>query len=42
MSKARHAQIHRKTGETDISIKLAIDGGGKSAIATGIPFSITC
>ena len=38
MSKARHAQIHRKTGETDISIKLAVDGGGKSKIATGIPF----
>jgi len=38
MNKTRHAQIHRKTGETDISIKLAVDGGGKSTIATGIPF----
>jgi|ERR1700683_3972692 len=38
MSKTRHAQIHRKTGETDILIKLAVDGGGKSTIATGIPF----
>jgi imidazoleglycerol-phosphate dehydratase len=38
MSKTRHAQISRKTAETDISIKLAIDGGGKSTIATGIPF----
>jgi imidazoleglycerol-phosphate dehydratase len=38
MSKTRHAQIHRKTGETDISIKLAIDGSGKSTISTGIPF----
>src|ERR1700760_1055556 len=37
MSK-RHAQIHRKTGETDISIKLAVDGGGASKISTGIPF----
>jgi imidazoleglycerol-phosphate dehydratase len=38
MSKTRHAQIHRKTGETDISIKLSIDGNGTSRIATGIPF----
>jgi len=38
MSKTRHAQIHRKTGETDISIKLAVDGNGTSRIATGIPF----
>jgi imidazoleglycerol-phosphate dehydratase len=38
MSKTRHAQIARKTGETDISIKLAIDGSGKSTVATGIPF----
>src|SRR3984957_10781171 len=38
MSKARHAEIHRKTGETDIFIKLAVDGNGASRIATGIPF----
>ena len=38
MSKKRQALIHRVTGETDIEIKLAIDGGGKSAIATGVPF----
>src|SRR5471030_1127251 len=38
MSKTRHAQIHRKTGETDILIKLAIDGNGTSRISTGIPF----
>jgi imidazoleglycerol-phosphate dehydratase len=38
MSKIRHAQIHRKTGETDISIKLVVDGSGTSKIATGIPF----
>ncbi len=38
MSKKRHAQIHRQTGETDIAIKLAVDGGGHSRIATGIPF----
>jgi imidazoleglycerol-phosphate dehydratase len=38
MSKTRHAQIHRKTGETDILVKLAVDGSGASRIATGIPF----
>ena len=38
MSKTRHAQIHRKTGETDILVKLAIDGHGGSRIDTGIPF----
>jgi imidazoleglycerol-phosphate dehydratase len=38
MSKTRHAQIHRKTGETDILVKLAVDGHGTSRIATGIPF----
>lgn len=38
MSTKRHAQIVRKTGETDIAIKVAIDGSGKSTIKTGIPF----
>jgi len=38
MSTPRHAQIHRKTGETDIHVKLAVDGQGGSRIATGIPF----
>jgi imidazoleglycerol-phosphate dehydratase len=37
MSK-RHSQIHRVTGETDIAVKLAVDGSGNSKIATGIPF----
>jgi imidazoleglycerol-phosphate dehydratase len=34
----RHAQLKRKTKETDISIKLNIDGRGKSIIKTGVPF----
>jgi imidazoleglycerol-phosphate dehydratase len=38
MGKARTAQIHRVTGETDISVRLVVDGYGKSKIATGIPF----
>ncbi len=34
----RHAQITRVTTETAISVKLNIDGTGKSFIRTGIPF----
>ncbi|RFN58284.1 bifunctional histidinol-phosphatase/imidazoleglycerol-phosphate dehydratase HisB [Marixanthomonas ophiurae] len=35
---ARTAEITRKTNETDISIKLNLDGTGKSDIDTGIAF----
>ena len=35
---ARTAQIHRKTGETDINIGLTIEGTGNGKIATRIPF----
>ena len=38
MSGKRHAQVSRKTGETDIAVKLAIDGRGASTVKTGIPF----
>ena len=34
----RVASVSRKTGETDIKIKLDIDGTGKSDINTGIGF----
>jgi imidazoleglycerol-phosphate dehydratase/histidinol-phosphatase len=34
----RTAEIHRKTNETDIHIKLNLDGTGKSDISTGIAF----
>jgi imidazoleglycerol-phosphate dehydratase len=34
----RSAVIKRVTGETDVAIKLLVDGGGKSSIATGVPF----
>ena len=34
----RTATISRKTAETQISIKLDLDGNGKSTIETGIPF----
>jgi len=34
----RSAQVTRKTAETDIDLRIAIDGTGRSEIATGIPF----
>lgn len=34
----RTAEIKRKTGETDISLSLVMDGSGKSSIRTGIGF----
>ena len=34
----RIAEISRKTKETDINLKLNLDGSGKSAIHTGIGF----
>ena len=38
MTAARAATIERKTGETDISVSLVIDGSGRGQIHTGIPF----
>lgn len=38
MAKKRTATINRKTKETDIKLKLTIDGSGKSSIKTGIGF----
>ena len=36
--KIRHAQIKRVTRETNVLVKLRIDGSGKSTVQTGIPF----
>lgn len=35
---ARSASIDRKTSETEITLKISLDGEGKSSIRTGIPF----
>jgi imidazoleglycerol-phosphate dehydratase len=34
----RHAKINRRTRETRIALRLKLDGSGKAAIRTGIPF----
>ena len=34
----RCAEVTRKTGETQITVKLNVDGSGKGDIATGVPF----
>jgi imidazoleglycerol-phosphate dehydratase len=36
--KCRHAQVKRSTRETQILVKLRIDGTGKAMVATGVPF----
>lgn len=38
LNMARTATIHRKTNETDIRLKVNLDGRGKACIATGIRF----
>jgi imidazoleglycerol-phosphate dehydratase len=34
----RAAQVSRKTGETDVSVRLDLDGSGQVQVETGIPF----
>ena len=36
--RARTAEVHRQTKETDISVKLALDGAGAYEVQTGVPF----
>jgi imidazoleglycerol-phosphate dehydratase len=35
---ARSASLNRKTSETEITLRITLDGEGKSSIRTGIPF----
>jgi imidazoleglycerol-phosphate dehydratase len=35
---SRTAHIHRKTAETEIELKLSLDGAGESHVATGVGF----
>ena len=36
--KKRTAEVTRKTGETDIAVRLGLDGSGKADISTGVGF----
>jgi len=36
--KARTAKLHRKTSETDVRVRLNLDGRGRYAISTGVRF----
>lgn len=38
MTQPRKASVHRKTGETEVSVSVDLDGTGQSSIATGVPF----
>ncbi len=38
MTKSRQAEIHRITKETDVFVRLNLDGSGKCKVATGIGF----
>jgi imidazoleglycerol-phosphate dehydratase len=38
MAEQRHAELQRRTGETDISVSLTLDGTGAGERATGIGF----
>src|SRR6266851_10335213 len=35
---ARSAAVERKTRETEVKVALNLDGGGRGAVATGVPF----
>ena len=36
--RCRAAEVHRKTKETDISVKIGLDGSGSYEVETGVPF----
>src|SRR5258708_39459558 len=37
-NRVRQAEVQRKTKETDVRVKLNLDGDGRSRISTGLPF----
>ena len=34
---SRHARLERKTGETDITVEVELDGAGRYSVETGVP-----
>ncbi len=37
-ARAREAEVRRKTKETDVRVRLVLDGGGRSQVSTGVAF----
>ncbi|MBA3241520.1 MAG: imidazoleglycerol-phosphate dehydratase HisB [Acidobacteria bacterium] len=37
-TQTREAEVRRKTKETDVRVRIGLDGGGRSEVSTGIPF----
>jgi imidazoleglycerol-phosphate dehydratase len=37
-ARVREAEVRRKTRETDVRLRLALDGEGRSRVSTGVPF----
>ena len=35
---ARTGEVHRVTGETDVKVRLGLDGSGQCQASTGVPF----
>ena len=38
MQPARRGEVHRVTGETDVQVRLDLDGSGDCTVSTGVPF----
>jgi len=38
LTQAREAEVRRTTKETDVRVRLVLDGGGESSVSTGIAF----
>ena len=38
MTQPRAATVHRKTGETEVTVTVGIDGTGNASVNTGVPF----
>ena len=38
IQKSRSADVRRKTKETDVRVKLSLDGTGRSKVTIGVPF----
>ena len=34
----RSGEVHRVTGETDVRVRLGLDGSGSCTVSTGVPF----